>query len=386
MKKLRITLLALLFYGVTASYSQTDAYDCVATYLKQHTNTADSTNLAQVLTQSIDLPKAGFYLMAELHGVNATPIVQLALIKKLSAASGLKYVILEMSHSNAFLMNKYLETGDAAYFKSLTDARRCRWLLDSLIILNRSLQPQQQIRFIGIDMEYNNISVYRKAMEILLDVLKQKTGEDRLLSVLQDATREQSERKYVKLNEEIKGLLKGQPKKYQDWLGGNYADLLMITSNQFNDNGMRDDEMFLNFSNNVHNVFQLQQDEPFFASFGATHATIMIEKRFIHFITDYYKQREQEIFLIGTQYLNCYSVNGTVKISNDGSIAAYGKYASKHSRLLQSLKDSWEEKEGSFAIIDLKSFSCENTYPVNLLQKPQLMIMCRNFGPLEKGR
>ncbi|MFT3827203.1 MAG: hypothetical protein QM731_24970 [Chitinophagaceae bacterium] len=377
--------MTLLLFSVYVSYAQPDPYSCVTSFVSKNAVFADSGSLGNTLSAIDDFPRSSFYLMAELHGVNATPIMQLALIRKVKKVTGLKYIILEMSHSNAFIMNRYLETGDGAYFGYLTDARRCRWLLDSLRALNHSLQSSEQVRFIGVDMEYGNIDVYKKAMELFLEMIKAKTGDNKLTGLLEAATKDQKKREYMALNEQIRGLLKEQVAEYKELLGVYYPDLLMIVSNEFDKEGIRDDEMFLNFSKNVHAVFELQPNEPFFASFGASHVPLLLEKRFLHLMSDYYKAKELNLCFIGTQYFDCYSVEGTVKITNDGSVAAFGSYGTKHGKLLQSLQESWLGKGEQFAIVDLKSFSCDDVYPVNLLQKPDLMVMCRGFGPLKKG-
>lgn len=356
----------------------------IGSYIQDNKIETDSSIIDNDLSKMTAFPVKRFYLMAELHGVNATPVIQLALIRKIKAVTGLRFIILEMSHSNAFILNRYLQTGNAAFFAQITDARRSFWFVRNLYEMNQLLKPEEQLRFIGIDVEYSNLVVYQRAMRIMLDTLKSKTNDDPLIALLEQGLVEQSISRYKTLNAGIKTLLEQKNDHYKQLLAGDYNDLLMIVRNEFTKKGMsRDEEMFANFKNNVHGVFGLGEAEPFFASFGASHVSLVTNNKFVHALSGMYNEPVQQLCVIGTQYFNSYSVDGTVLIENDGIIPAYGTYKKRNEQMLNVLQQSWAQNDKRIVVVPLGEI---NKSQAGILQKLDMLIMVRNFGPIRRNQ
>lgn len=348
MGKAHIIIFCCLFFAIHGLAQDNPVLD----HIRVHRIETDSSTIDNDLAKMTAFPVKRFYLMAELHGVNATPVIQLALIRKIKAVTGLRFIILEMSHSNAFILNRYLQTGNKAFFSQITDARRSFWFVKNLYEMNQLLKPEDQLRFIGVDVEYSNLVVYQRAIRIMLDTLKTKTNDDPLNALLEQGLVEQQISRYKTLNAGIRTLLEQKSNHYKQLLAGDYNDLLMIVRNEFTKKGMsRDNEMFANFKNNVHEVFGLGETEPFFASFGASHVSLVTDNKFVHALSGMYNNPAQQLCIIGTQYFNSYLVDGTVLVENDGIVPAYGSYKKRNEQMLNVLQQSWPQNDKRMVVV-----------------------------------
>lgn len=376
-------MLSLLFSRQSFSQEQESG---MIRFIMNHTMEADSNDINKVLADTKYFPLSKFYLAAELHQSAANPLIQFALIKKLQAIAGLKYVILEMSHPAAFIFNQYLENGDSTYIQSkVSDFRHSYWLLKNLYNLNSQLPPAQRIRFLGVDVGSMNLYAYRYCMTYFSDLINSQNNTDPLAALLAKAGNEKSIKELEAIHVQVRDLLVKSPAHYRQLLSNDYKDLLAIAHNKFRDRGIRDDEMFANFKN-ICAVFSLPPSETFFASFGASHVSIMKEEgKFVHLLDQYYHQQgEKGLCIIGIQYFNSWSLNGTRKIENDGIIPSYGSYKKKNVALLQVLDSCQQRLHKPIGIFIPPATPPENVFQNTPLQKLDILLLCKNFRALDQ--
>lgn len=133
-------------------------------YLQQHGTTIDlgSRPPAAFRLLDDDLPDHEVFLAGEVHGIAANVDLDLALLTYLHRNAGVRYYLAEASPSAAWLMNRYLTTGDEAHLNMLFAATRgtAMWTreerekLRRIRAFNQVVGSDAAVEVVGIDIEH----------------------------------------------------------------------------------------------------------------------------------------------------------------------------------------------------------------------------------------
>jgi hypothetical protein len=344
---------------------------------------SDTTDI-NIIFDSLDQPPpANFYLMAELHQVKANPYLQVEFIKYLNKKRNLQFIVLEMSHANAFLYNLYLENGDTAFLRwSAYDGRHSSLYFSKLYDYNKTLPPGKKLKFIGVDLIMSNSTTFRKAISQFqkLSAANPAAGEINLLfeAILLESSKTALERSRQKLKE----IIFSDTALYSKLFANKFDDLKIILSNSGTDNGRRDDEMFENFKRIIE-IKKLSPDNCFFGSFGNSHVQLLNDKdTFRSFLEGFsFFKNNKKISIIGIQYYNCYALHDRVLIKNDGIFSSYSKSKIRENKEYLELVNEFATGFNKLIAV-IQVFRIPGRDQSNLLSKIDFLVICKDFPQL----
>lgn len=115
---------------------------------------------AEELNSYLHLEKYRVILFGEQHNAKFDPEVKYHLITDLNTRTGARHIFLEASVSNAWHINRYLQTGDTSFlYNSTTNYSHSRYtiLWEKLYEYNRRLPDSNKIVFHGVDFERSDV-------------------------------------------------------------------------------------------------------------------------------------------------------------------------------------------------------------------------------------
>ncbi len=122
-----------------------------------------------------ELQNKHIFLTGEVHGIKANADLHMKFLKYFKEKTNFKYYLSELSYSNAYFLNKYMETGDVKIlediFKELKGSYS--WNKDSfnfwidLYEYNKNFNEDSKIQIIGIDLELQPATSYAYFVDIL---------------------------------------------------------------------------------------------------------------------------------------------------------------------------------------------------------------------------
>ena len=123
----------------------------------------------------LDTNKYELFVSGETHATQKNFDIQMDIIKNLSQNSDLKYIITEESMANAFLINKYLQTGKISnldvVFKELkgTFAGNNEFykFCQDIYEFNETIPNDKKLTYLGVDIEHQ----LNNAIGILYDIV-----------------------------------------------------------------------------------------------------------------------------------------------------------------------------------------------------------------------
>lgn len=266
-----------------------------------------------------NLPRAQVYFVGQLHNNEANTIIEEALLLSLHAKYDVQYQLLEYAHSAAFLINRYLQTGDEDLLKFIHADAKFNFI-KSIKAYNNNLSADTQIRFYGVDFENRQNGKYtQKALAIILDQLKPPTSNSLALLLSDIVTAQPMDleknlirlKSYVQENDSISRAL----------LGKYYLDVLLITNAQFNFSSRRDASMVSNFSRLYDELAKEGRNPKFFASFGTGHINPNNKDGIAtKLMLGQQSPVKNNVCVLGVQYFNCLFSKENVQKATDGSL------------------------------------------------------------------
>lgn len=155
-------------------------------------NLSDIDNLEGLSILEEDLKDKDIFFTGEVHAIDKDAIFDIKMVKYLQKEIGLKYYLGEMGHSNAHFVNKYLESGDESKlektFKQIEgtagDNKDDYNFFKQLYDLNATLDKEDKIRIVGIDIEHNPMSAHDYIKDIAKnEEIKIEAVEELLISL-----------------------------------------------------------------------------------------------------------------------------------------------------------------------------------------------------------
>ena len=213
---------------------------CQATY-----SLTEADSLTSDLFSALDSDgrKYKFYFFGELHGCSVNPDVRYVSIDYLSKNKNLRYILWEDGPSFAYLLNKYIISGndnllDSIMVNFLYDTEEERLMFRRLYQLNQTLQDSDKIAVIGIDVDWRN--GYKGVVWCLKNLLsscnsspaKKYINEySRLRLGLRSGYDEEVRLELKKITEDMEKDILGRPDYWKVLLGSEYNSFMIIIRN-----------------------------------------------------------------------------------------------------------------------------------------------------------
>ncbi len=148
----------------------------IVQYLKDNYNNIDLDNKIETFhILDEDLKSKEIFFTGEVHGIKANADLHMKFLKYFKEKVDFKYYLAEFSYSNAYFLNKYLNTGDIRILEDVFEELKgsYSWNKDSFEFwvnfqqYNNNLEEERKIQVIGIDIELQPSTSYKYFVDIL---------------------------------------------------------------------------------------------------------------------------------------------------------------------------------------------------------------------------
>lgn len=259
-------------------------------------------------------------LLGEAHGVSGNHNIFYQIVKFLSNDRGVRYVMLERSYGDAYLLNIYLRTGDEKFLKyDPSWSEEMRQSYKKLYQYNGNLPEERKIRFVGVD-GIRSISAVVISLQDLIpkDITPTKSISFFIDSLKRVQTPIKPPRVFSSDQERIKEIegsiaflaseIQSKEKEYKAYFGSNFVHVEQIIANKsslLKQN--RNSDMYRNF---LKLVSDFKIKEGLFGFFGSTHVYKQSRGNFSDLLnTDVNSPFKSKVSVIGIEYNNCKTSN-----------------------------------------------------------------------------
>ncbi|MFN7600519.1 MAG: hypothetical protein ACK5R0_03875 [Bacteroidota bacterium] len=259
-------------------------------------------------------------LLGETHGVSGNHNIFYQIVEHLSKEKGIRYVMLERSYGDAYLLNIYLRTGDEMFLKyDPSWSEEMRESYRKLYLFNQNLPEEKKIIFFGID-GIRSISAVVISLQDLIpkDITPTKSIALFIDSLKRIQTPIKPPRVFSSDQERIKEIegsiaflaseIQSKEKEYRAYFGSNFVHVEQSIANKsslLKQN--RNSDMNKNF---LKLVSDLKIKEGIFGFFGGTHVYKQSHGNFADFLnTDINSPFKSKVIVIGIEYNNCKTSN-----------------------------------------------------------------------------
>ena len=148
----------------------------IVQYLKDNYNSIDLDNgIENFYILDEDIEGKEIFFTGEVHGIKTNADLHMEFLKYFKEKVDFKYYLAEFSYSNAYFLNKYLNTGDIHILEDIFEELKgsYSWNKDSFEFwvnfhqYNNNLEEERKIQVIGIDIELQPATSYRYFVDIL---------------------------------------------------------------------------------------------------------------------------------------------------------------------------------------------------------------------------
>jgi len=216
-------------------------------YLKENYSSIDledESEFKDLALMDSDIEGKEIFFTAEIHGTKANEQLNMKFLKYFKEKTDFKYYICETSYSNAYFINKYLETGD---IKILEDIYRplngtFAWNKDGynhlkkLYEYNNTLPKERKIKVIGVDIEHQPINAYRFLVDVLPDkeVPKEiKSVIDKIKSTFDDLDKFNDKTFFI-CSKKLQKDIEDKENIYKEYLEENFTGFKLVNLNVLN--------------------------------------------------------------------------------------------------------------------------------------------------------
>lgn len=269
------------------------------------------TGLGRTVTEKLEPYQ--FYFIGQAHNNKANTLLEKELLLALNKKWGVRYDILEYSHSAAFLINEYLQTGEDSLLAVINSGAPFNFIR-AVKTHNDTCHSARKIRFYGLDFENRQDGKYtRKAIGRILGQTMMPVKET-LYSLLSQVAGSAPK----ELNEKLKTIkyyLDENEEKCRLLLDHYFLDLSLIVNAQFDFSPKRDDAMFANFIRLHRELTGRGENPSFLASFGTGHINPGNKKGLaMKLMQEDNSPVKNKVGIIGVQYVNCqFNAKGQAK-------------------------------------------------------------------------
>ncbi|WP_346930085.1 erythromycin esterase family protein [Clostridium sp.] len=285
-------------------------------YLKENYSSIDLEDESEFKDLAImdsDIEGKEIFFTAESHGTKANEQLNMKFLKYFKEKTDFKYYLCETAYSDAYFINKYLDTGDIKILEAIYKPLKgtFAWNKDSynhlkkLYEYNNTLPKESRIQVIGVDIEHQPINAYR----FLVDVLPETEAPEEIKAVIDKIKSKFNDlekfdnKTFVQCSKELQKDIEEKENIYKEYLGEKFTSFNLVNLNVLNQieaykhkkdqvdwNNTRDKMMYENFQ-------ILQKELPkgkYYGQWGLQHTFQSKEKDIMWFAT--YLNSDSSIF------------------------------------------------------------------------------------------
>ncbi|WP_010291836.1 erythromycin esterase family protein [Clostridium senegalense] len=283
-------------------------------YLKKNYSSVDLEDESEFKDLAImdsDIEGKELFFTAELHGTKANEQLNMKFLKYFKEKTDFKYYLCELSYSDAYFINKYLETGDIKILEDIYKPLKgtFAWNKDSynhfkkLYEYNNTLPKESRIQVVGADIEHQPINAYR----FLVDVLPDKEAPKEIKSVIDKIKNKfnnsgEFDKTFAQCSNELQNSIEKNENIYKEYLGENFTGFNLVNLNVLNSVEAYKHEDYVDWNNTRDNMiyknFQILQKElpkgKYYGQWGLNHTFQSKEKDIMWFAA--YLNSDDSIF------------------------------------------------------------------------------------------
>ncbi|GAA0117268.1 erythromycin esterase family protein [Clostridium senegalense] len=288
--------------------------EIVQEYLKKNYSSVDledENEFKDLAIMNSDIEGKEIFFTAELHGTKANEQLNMKFLKYFKEKTDFKYYLCEHSYSDAYFINKYLETGDIKILEDIYKPLKgtFAWNKDSynhfkkLYEYNNTLPKESRIQVVGVDIEHQPINAYK----FLVDVLPDKEAPKEIKSVIDTIKNKfndsgEFDKTFAQCSNELQKNIEKNENTYKEYLGENFTGFNLVNLNVLNSVEAYKHEDYVDWNNTRDNMiyknFQILQNElpkgKYYGQWGLDHTFQSKEKDIMWFAA--YLNSDDSIF------------------------------------------------------------------------------------------
>ncbi len=215
-------------------------------YLKENYSSIDLEDESEFKDLAImdsDIEGKEIFFTAELHGTKANEQLNTKLLKYFKEKSDFKYYLCELSYSDTYFINKYLDTGDIKILEEIYKPLKgtFAWNKDGynhwkkLYEYNNTLPKESRIEVIGVDIEHQPINAYR----FLVDILPEKKAPEEIEAVIDKIKStfndlDKFDETFAQCSKELQNDIKEKESIYKEYFGEKFTSFNLVNLNVLN--------------------------------------------------------------------------------------------------------------------------------------------------------
>ncbi|HAK41564.1 MAG TPA: hypothetical protein DCM59_01010, partial [Clostridium sp.] len=134
----------------------------------------DESEFADLAIMDSDIEGKEIFFTAEYHGTKINKQLSMKFLKYLKEKTNFKYYLCELPYSDAYFLNKYLDTGDIKILEEIYKPLKgtFEWNKDyfhhwkKVYEYNNTLPKESRIQVVGVDIEHQPINAYRFLVDV----------------------------------------------------------------------------------------------------------------------------------------------------------------------------------------------------------------------------
>ncbi len=215
-------------------------------YLKENYSSIDLEDESEFKDLAImdsDIEGKEIFFTAELHGTKANEQLNTKFLKYFKEKTDFKYYLCELPYSDAYFINKYLDTGDIKILEEIYKPLKGTfgWNKDGynhwkkLYEYNNTLPKESRIEVIGVDIEHQPINAYKFLVDVLPDKEAPeeiKTVIDKIKSTFKDL--DKFDEAFAQCSKELQNDIKEKESIYKEYLGEKFTSFNLVNLNVLN--------------------------------------------------------------------------------------------------------------------------------------------------------
>jgi hypothetical protein len=249
-----ITLMVSMFSGCNSSVkvsnekndalSKVENIEKVKEYLKNNfteINLEKENEFQDLAILNEDSKEKEIFFTGENHGIKTNELLDMKFLRYFKEKVDFKYYLCELSYSDAYFLNKYLESGDIKILENIYKPLKgtFAWNKESydhwkkVYEFNKTLPQDRKIQVVGVDIEHQ----IENALRYMTTVLPSKEAPKEIASKISElndtwnSIEKINPKKLLNFSEGLRKDLQEKEGIYKNYLGENYFGFKLVNDN-----------------------------------------------------------------------------------------------------------------------------------------------------------
>jgi hypothetical protein len=208
----------------------------ISTYLQANRQALDLADLRPTL---LDLAGKRVILLGEEHGLATMEELDLAMLRYLHRAAGVRVYVGEFGYAMGHMLNRYLDSGDETVLaRVIGEARRTmswtkerRAFFVKLREWNQTLAPGERVRFAGVDIEHQHRLALRYLDDLAWQRSKARPEIREMVARLEWMASEPLSQAAAQNIRQLAASVAAHREAYAELVGGRFVDFELVAEN-----------------------------------------------------------------------------------------------------------------------------------------------------------